>query len=110
MKKLLARLVWFPLGFVVVVFLVANRRPVAISLDPLSVDNPAIATPPAPLWVWLSLALLAGVFAGASGMWLSGRDARAKARATQREAAALKKELAAMKAADPEIAPQLKAS
>lgn len=94
MKKLLARLIWVPLGLIVVVFLVANRTPVAVSLDPISVDDPAIATPPLPLWIWLALSLLLGVAAGSAGMWLSGRDRRIKARAEHRELKAMKREIA----------------
>lgn len=92
MKKIVSRLIWFPVGVLLVLFLVANRQLVAVSLDPLSTDNPAIATPPAPLWLWLLLALLIGVFTGAAGMWMSGRPARAQARAEHRELKALKRE------------------
>ncbi|MBI1364426.1 MAG: DUF1049 domain-containing protein [Alphaproteobacteria bacterium] len=95
MKKLLSRLFWLPLGFLLVMFLVANRQPVSLSLDPISVDNPAIATPALPLWLWLAAALLIGFFAGAFGMWLSGRPRRRKARAERRELKALKREIAA---------------
>jgi hypothetical protein len=95
MKKLLSRLIWLPLGFLLVMFLVANRKPVAISFDPLSVDHPAVATPALPLWIWLILALLAGFFAGAAGMWMSGRPKRRRARAERRELRALKREHAA---------------
>lgn len=92
MKKLLSRLIWLPLGFLLVLFLVANRQPVPLSLDPISVDDPALATPALPLWVWLTLALLIGVFAGAAGMWVSGRGRRRKARAEHRELKALRRE------------------
>lgn len=92
MKKIVSRLIWFPVGVIVVLFFVANRQMVAISLDPLSTENPAIATLPAPLWLWLLLALLIGIFTGAAGMWMSGRPARARARAEHRELKALKRE------------------
>lgn len=109
MRKLVSRLVWLPLGFVLVVFMVANRGPVAVSLDPLSPDSPALATPALPLWIWLTAALLVGVLAGAAGMWMSGRDRRAKARAEHRELKSLKRELEAT-ARSPEEIPTLKAS
>ncbi len=110
MKKLLAWLVWLPLVLVVAVFMTANRQPVAISFDPISPTDPAIATPALWLWVWLTLMLLLGVFVGAAGMWLSGRGRRAKARAERRELKALKAELAAAQARDPQTLPTLKAS
>ncbi|MGE0409431.1 MAG: lipopolysaccharide assembly protein LapA domain-containing protein [Amphiplicatus sp.] len=95
MKKVVSRLIWLPVGFVLVLFLVANRRPVSISLDPISLDHPAVATPALPLWVWLVLSLLIGFVAGAVGMWSSGREGRRKARAEHRELKTLRREQAA---------------
>ncbi|MGD9799073.1 MAG: DUF1049 domain-containing protein [Parvularculaceae bacterium] len=95
MRKVLRWLVFFPVGAILVVFLIANRQPVAISLDPFSVSNPAIATPPIFLWVWLMLALLTGVGLGAAGMWMSGRELRIRAKADRLELKALKKAAAA---------------
>ncbi|HXI85876.1 MAG TPA: LapA family protein [Parvularculaceae bacterium] len=111
MKKLLSRLIWLPIGFVFVMFLVANRQPVAISLDPISVEHPAITTPALWLWFWLVLAFLIGFFAGAAGMWMSSKSGRQKARAEHRELKALKKELAAApkRAAPPDALPSLQA-
>lgn len=94
LKRWLARLVWAPLGLVLVVFLVANRVPIAVSLDPISTERPALATPPLPLWVWLVIAMLIGFFTGVCAMWVSARDARLRARAADRELKALKRELA----------------
>lgn len=91
MKKIVSRLIWFPVGVVIVLFLVANRQPVAISLDPLSTENPALATPALPLWFWLLVAVLIGIFTGAAGMWMSLRPARRRARAEHRELRTLKR-------------------
>lgn len=111
MKKLLAWLVWLPLVFAVAVFLAANRQSVAVSLDPISTTDPAIATPALPLWIWLVLSLLIGFFAGAGGMWLSGRESRQKARAEHRELKLLKRQLAdAAGNKDADTLPTLKAS
>ncbi len=95
MKKWLYRIFWIPILAVAVLFLVANRQPVAVSLDPFSASNPAVTTPPLPLWLWLMAMLFIGLGLGASGMWLSGREGRQKARATRREVKTLRKELAA---------------
>lgn len=100
LKKVLGWLVWLPSGLVVVWFLVANRQPVAISFDPVSLDNPALATPALPLWVWLTLTLLVGFFLGALGMWTSSGPARRKARAESLELRSLKR-AAADRAATP---------
>lgn len=91
MKKILRWAVFIPIGALLVVFLIANREPVALSLDPFSTESPAIATPPIFLWVWLVLALLAGFFLGALGMWMSGRELRIRAKADRLELKALKK-------------------
>jgi hypothetical protein len=98
MKKILSRLVWIPVGIVLVLFLVANRQPVALSLDPFSVDHPAIATPPLWLWVWLMAALLVGFFLGVIGLWTSQGAARKLARMERRDLKSLRKELAAREA------------
>lgn len=102
MKKLVSRLIWIPAGAVLVVFLVANRRMTPLSLDPFNAESPALATPALPLWVWLALALLLGVAAGAAGMWMSGSEMRKRARDDRRELKALKHELAARPLAPPE--------
>lgn len=98
MKKWLFRLIWVPVLVVAVLFLVANRTPVVISLDPFNPDNPALSTPAVFLWVWLMLMLFVGLGIGSLGTWLSGREPRAQARDNRREIKALKKELAVMTA------------
>jgi len=95
MKKWLYRIIWIPVFVVAVLFLVANRHPVSISLDPFSAEAPALTTAALPLWFWLMLMLFFGFAAGAAGMWISGRPRRQKARAEHRELKALRKELAA---------------
>lgn len=91
MKRLVRWLVTIPAGAMLVVFLVANRAPIALSFDPLSTAAPALATPALPLWIWLVLFLLSGVGLGAGAMWLSGHELRSRARADRLELKALKK-------------------
>lgn len=98
MTKWFYRIIWIPILVGAVLFLVANRAPVAISLDPFNAENPAMATPALPLWFWLMAMLFAGVALGALGMWLSASERRAQARDNRRELKAVKKELAAMTA------------
>jgi len=95
MKKILRWLIWVPLAIIIAIFLIANRQLVSISLDPISIDNPAISTPALPLWLWLSLALLTGFFVGAMGMWNSGRPKRVRAKEESRELKTLKREISA---------------
>lgn len=99
MKKVLRWAVFIPFGAILVLFLIANRQPVALSLDPFSTEAPALATPAVFLWVWLVLALLVGFFAGAIGMWVSDRELRIRAKAERQEIKALKKQLADAQAA-----------
>ena len=94
-KRWLARLVWVPLGAVFVLFLVSNRQPIAVSLDPLSTTNPLIVTPALPFWMWLTASLLFGFFCGATGMWISSRGGRIKSNAARKELKKLKREMAA---------------
>ncbi|WP_375201642.1 DUF1049 domain-containing protein [Hyphococcus sp.] len=100
MSKWLFRIVWIPILIVAVLFLVANRTLVPISLDPFRPENPALSTPALPLWFWLMGMLFLGVALGAAGQWLSGREARAQARDNRRELRAAKKELAVLTARD----------
>jgi hypothetical protein len=103
MKKLVRWLVTIPAGAALVIFLVANRAPVALSLDPLSTAAPALATPALPLWIWLVLFLFAGIGLGAGAMWVSGHELRTRARADRHELKALKKAAASPTA--PPLAP-----
>jgi hypothetical protein len=91
MKRLVRWLVTIPAGSALVVFLVANRAPVALSFDPLSTAAPALATPALPLWIWLVLFLLSGIGLGAGATWMSGHELRTRARADRLELKALKK-------------------
>ncbi len=101
MKKVVRWLVTVPAGLLLVIFLVANRAPVALSLDPLSIAAPALATPALPLWIWLTLFLFAGVGLGAGAMWVSDHELRVRAKADRRELASLKKSAAVVAAPDP---------
>jgi hypothetical protein len=102
MKKLVRWLVTIPAGAALVVFLVANRMPVALSLDPLSTAAPALATPALPLWIWLVMFLMAGMGLGAGAVWASGHELRTRARADRLELKSLKKASGAPASAAPE--------
>ncbi len=91
MKKILRWVVFVPVGAILVLFLVANRKLVALSFDPFSTQTPALASPALPLWLWLALFLFIGFGLGAAGMWMSGRELRIRAKADRLELKALKK-------------------
>lgn len=93
MRKLLAYFSFLVFGLVMVIFFVANRQPVQISLDPTSLENPAIATPAMPLWLALFFTLMIGFVLGAFGMWLNAGSLRKKAKDRKKQIRELESEL-----------------
>lgn len=93
MRKYLTYAGFAVLGIALIVFLVANRQPVRISLDPFSVDDPAVASAAMPLWAALVFTLTVGFVLGAFGMWLSNGSLRRKAKERRQEIKRLQHEL-----------------
>ncbi len=93
MKKWLFRVIWIPVLIVTVLFLVANRALVAVSLDPFNAEAPALTTPALPLWAWLMTMLFVGLGAGAFGAWVSARPKRVEARADRKMVKQLRQEM-----------------
>ncbi len=93
MKKWLFRVIWIPVLILTVLFLVANRQLVAVSLDPFNAEAPALTTPALPLWAWLMVMLFVGLGAGAFGAWLSARPKRVAARADRKRVRELSQEV-----------------
>jgi hypothetical protein len=91
---------WFiglPLAVLVIVFAVANRQWVTVSLDPLHRDAPRLAIE-MPMWVLFFCGAFAGIFAGWSAAWFAhrkwhraARDARIELLRTQTEHERLKR-------------------
>lgn len=67
------------LGLLILLFLLANRQLVYISLDPIDPADPAIALGPMPLWAALMVMMVVGYILGGIGMWLTGKGTRRKA-------------------------------
>jgi uncharacterized integral membrane protein len=82
-RKTIAVLVLVPLGLLIVLFAVANRQRVTISLDPFSSDAPAF-TVALPLFIVILGMLIVGVIVGGIASWL--RQARWRRRARRLEA------------------------
>lgn len=93
MKKWLARLVWIPLALVGLVFAIANRETVELSLWPL----PWSAT--APFYMILLATLLVGMIIGAVLTWLGGHHYRVEARQHSRASDRLQRQVAELKSA-----------
>lgn len=110
MKTLLNLILWFPLAILGVVFLIANRALVAVSLNPFADESSFLTSPPLPMWVWLMMMLFIGVALGSLGMWSSNAPNRRKARELRAELKTVRAELANIREAAPggETLPVLK--
>ena len=84
MRKFIAAIILVPLAILMVMFAVANRSSVAISLDPFSTTAPAL-TVHVPLFLLLLIALIIGVLAGGIAAWLRQSKWRRAARRLERE-------------------------
>ena len=93
MRKLLAWIVVAPLAGIVLLFAVANRRWVTVSLDPFSADAPAYALE-LPMFLLIFIALIAGVIIGGVAVWFGKLHWRMAAHRAEKEVARLKAEKA----------------
>jgi uncharacterized integral membrane protein len=93
MRKLLNTLVWVTLGLIFIVFAVANRHLVTVSLDPFNSSDPSLGFT-LPLFGVIIAFTMAGVLAGGSATWLRQRRWRRAARQQEAEARQLRAQLA----------------
>ena len=100
MTRFLTTLLLFVVGLFLVVFFLANRQDVLLSMDPISRDDPALAIGPLPLAVHLGIMLMVGFCLGALGMYLSGHKRRVALRKARREVRRLREELKEARAAN----------
>jgi uncharacterized integral membrane protein len=98
MRRFLTLLILVPLAAVIVLFSVANRESVRVSLDPFHAEAPAVSFS-APLFVLLFGALVLGLLIGGVAAWVRQGRWRRAARKAEHEAERLKAEAA--KAARP---------
>jgi uncharacterized integral membrane protein len=107
MRKFIAAVILIPLAILMVMFAVANRGSIPISLDPFSANAPAL-TVQVPLFLLLLIALIIGVLAGGIAAWLRQAKWRRAARRLDRDLRAARadaedarRRLAAAQAAPP---------
>lgn len=105
-RKLFTLFVVLPLGILLVVFAVANRHPVIMSLDPFGSGSPSL-TATVPLFLLVLGTLVVGVIVGGVATWFGQARWRraasrfeAEARALRRERDGLKRQLAEKELAD----------
>lgn len=103
MKAFFKALVLVPVALIVVLFSVANRAPVRVSLDPISRDAPAFAFD-LPLFAVVLAAIALGILIGGFASWLAQGKHRKAARLNRREADKLRNEARSLRAAVPDSA------
>ena len=96
LRKVVTTFVVVPLGLVLVIFAVANRHAVTVSLDPFGSDAPALSAR-VPLFIVILLCLLIGVIVGGVAAWFNQGRWRRAARRLDAEARALRIEREALK-------------
>jgi uncharacterized integral membrane protein len=79
LRKIVTALILLPIMALVVLFAVANRSAVTISLDPFAGQPPMFAAS-VPLFVLLLIVLIAGVIVGGISSWLRQSRWRRRAR------------------------------
>jgi uncharacterized integral membrane protein len=85
MRKLLTFVVLIPLAVIIVMFAVANRAPVAVSMDPFNPVQPALALQ-VPMFVVAFILVGLGVLVGGTAAWLRQHRWRVRARRAEAEA------------------------
>jgi uncharacterized integral membrane protein len=98
MRKFLTTVIVIALFVLFVVFAVANRHEVTVSVDPFNSGDPVL-TQTMPLFVLILAAVAVGVFAGGLATWTGQRHWRRAAKQHRAEAERAKTELANVKSA-----------
>jgi len=86
LRRIIQILIVIPLAVLIIVFSVANRQPVTVSLDPFGGAEPALALS-VPLFLIILVTLFVGVVIGGVATWLSQGKWRKRARLSRQEAA-----------------------
>ena len=89
MRRVLAWIILAPVATAALLFAVANRRWVTVSLDPFSADAPAYALD-LPMFLVIFAALILGVIIGGISVWFGKIHWRMAAHRAEKELAQLK--------------------
>jgi uncharacterized integral membrane protein len=109
MRRLLFWIIIFPLAVIIVVFAVANRAPVVVSLDPFSQQDSAFAFS-TPLFIVIFASAIVGVVIGGAAslghryrLWRAKRRAEEEAERHKAEAEAERRAREAMQPEYPSL-------
>src|SRR6266403_2311833 len=97
MRKFLTAVIMIPLGLIFIVFAVANRHLVTVSLDPFNSSDPSAGVT-LPLFVVIVAVAIVGVVAGGSATWFRQRHWRRAARQHEADARQARAQLADLRA------------
>jgi uncharacterized membrane protein YciS (DUF1049 family) len=92
MKRFVWLILLVPAAIIVIALSVANRNPVAFTIDPFAASNPYL-TFTAPLFAFLFASLILGLLIGSISTWLAQGKHRRKARQAQIETDQLRAEM-----------------
>ena len=95
-RRFVAAVILVPLAIVLIAFAVANRQSVTVSLDPFNAERPA-GSITLPLFALIIGLLVIGVLIGGLASWLRHGKWRRLARRSEREANALRAEIASLR-------------
>ncbi len=98
MRKLLTAVIVLPVAAVLLVFVLANRAPVVLSLDPFSPGAPAWSLQ-LPLFLIILLSVMVGVVVGSVSGWFAQAGQRREARHNRHEVRRLEQEIIALRRA-----------
>jgi uncharacterized integral membrane protein len=93
-RKVISAIVLVPLAVVLILFAIANREMITLSLDPFDATRPAF-TYRMPLFFLIFILLFVGVLVGGTAAWLRQSKWRRVARRLRSENIALRAELSA---------------
>lgn len=105
-KKIINLAILLPLGIVLIVFCVANRQTATLAFNPFRPDDQVLAIS-APFFVFLLIAVIAGMLIGSAATWFSQGKHRKRARTEAKEAIRWQGEADRHKTRAEEIAGQL---
>ncbi len=109
MKKLISLIILAPVAILLIILSVANRHPVVFNFDPINPQQPFLAVT-LPFFVFIFLALLAGLLLGSLSTWFTQGKHRKNARETKREAVKWQREAEEQKERAEQVVDQISTS